>query len=165
MKKFRYAPGEPVAGIVVGGGAVAKNAGKVDSALNPAWRKAVVHIVYSRSWSPNATLAAQQAVIKNVTEVELPLLQGVEGADKMVAYVNEAFAYEPNFQDSFWGRNYARLYRIKKKWDPADLFISRRMVGSENWDQQGLCRMAKRAFLSSEDPLIMRMGLSCRPFV
>ncbi|KAF4209842.1 hypothetical protein CNMCM8927_005045 [Aspergillus lentulus] len=143
MSKFRYTPGEAVSGIVVGGGAVVQNAGKVDSALNPAWRKAVVHIVYTRSWSANATLAEQQAVIKNVTDVELPLLQGVEGADKMGAYVNEAFAYEPNFQESFWGRNYRRLYRIKQRWDPAGLFIARRMVGSEDWDEQGLCRVAK----------------------
>ncbi|KAH2275764.1 hypothetical protein KXW96_003641 [Aspergillus fumigatus] len=151
MSKFRYTPWQTVSGMVVGGGAVAENAGKVDSALNPAWRKAIAHIVYSRSWSANATLAQQQAVIKNVTEVELPLLQGVEGADKMGAYVNEAFAYEPNFQESFWGRNYRRLYRIKQKWDPAGLFVARRMVGSEDWDEQGLCRVAKRALLSGED--------------
>ncbi|GIC93686.1 FAD-dependent oxidoreductase [Aspergillus udagawae] len=143
MRNFRYAPGEAVTGMVVGGGTVAENAGKVDSALNPAWRKAVVHIVYTRSWSAKATLAEQQAVIKNVTDVELPLLQGVEGADKMGAYVNEAFAYEPNFQESFWGSNYPRLYSIKQKWDPAGLFIARRMVGSEDWDDQGLCRIAK----------------------
>jgi FAD/FMN-containing dehydrogenase len=61
----------------------------------------------------------------------------------MGAYVNEAFAYEPNFQETFWGRNYRRLYRIKQRWDPAGLFIARRMVGSEDWDEQGLCRVAK----------------------
>ncbi|KAF7161722.1 hypothetical protein CNMCM5623_007209 [Aspergillus felis] len=143
ISKFRYTPGEAVAGIVVGGVAVAENAGKVDSALNPAWRKAVVHIVYVRSWSPNATLSEQQAVIKNVTDVELPWLQGVEGADNMGAYVNEAFGWEPNFQESFWGSNYPRLYSIKQKWDPDGLFIARRMVGSEDWDDQGLCRIAK----------------------
>jgi hypothetical protein len=140
MSKFRYAPGEVVSGLVVGGGAVAENAGKVDSALNPAWRETIVHIVYSRTWSPSATLAEQQAVIKNITDVELPLLKGVESADKMGAYVNEAFAWEPNFQESFWGRNYRRLYRIKQRWDPAGLFIARRMVGSEDWDDDGLCR-------------------------
>jgi hypothetical protein len=143
MRKFRYATGEAVSGMVVGGGALAENAGKVDSALNPAWRKAVVHIVYTRSWSAKATLAEQQAIIKNVTDVELPLLQGVEGADNMGAYVNEAFAYEPNFQKTFFGSNYPRLYSIKQKWDPAGLFTARRMVGSEDWDDQGLCRIAK----------------------
>ncbi|RHZ57992.1 FAD-dependent oxidoreductase [Aspergillus thermomutatus] len=143
MRKFRYAPGESVIGNVVGGGAVAENAGKVDSALNPAWRKTLVHVVYSRQWSANATLAEQQAIIKNVTDVELPILQGVEGANAMGAYVNEANAYEPNFQESFWGRNYPRLYKIKQKWDPAGLFVARKMVGSEDWDGEGLCRVAK----------------------
>ncbi|KAF7114935.1 hypothetical protein CNMCM5793_000705 [Aspergillus hiratsukae] len=143
MSKFLYTPGQAVVGNVVGGGAVAENAGKVDSALNPAWRETIVHVVYGRSWCSNATLAEQQAIIKNITDVELPLLQGVEGAHKMGAYVNEAFAWEPNFQESFWGRNYRRLYRIKQRWDPAGLFVARRMVGSEDWDDDGLCRMKK----------------------
>ncbi|RYO84833.1 hypothetical protein DL762_005455 [Monosporascus cannonballus] len=143
LKQFRYDPGQPMIGHVVAGGAVADNARKVDSALNPAWRKAIVHIVNGRGWSVNATWAQQQAIINNATNVELPLLQAVEGAHEMGAYLNEASAYEPNFQQSFWGSNYPRLYKIKQKWDPKGIFLARKTVGSEDWDDEGLCRFVK----------------------
>ncbi|RYP53654.1 hypothetical protein DL768_001434 [Monosporascus sp. mg162] len=143
LKQFHYDPGQSMIGHVVAGGAVADNARKVDSALHPAWRKAIVHIAYGRSWSVNVTWAQQQAIINNVTNVELPLLQAVEGAHKMGAYLNEASAYEPNFQESFWGSNYPRLYKIKQKWDPTGIFMARKTVGSEDWDDEGLCRITK----------------------
>jgi hypothetical protein len=59
----------------------------------------------------------------------------------MGAYLNEANAYEKDFQSSFWGDNYNRLYKIKQKWDPTGLFITRSGVGSEDWDTEGLCRV------------------------
>jgi hypothetical protein len=39
----------------------------------------------------------------------------------------------------FWGGNYERLYNIKQEGDPRGLFISRKGVGSEDWDDVGLC--------------------------
>jgi hypothetical protein len=137
-------PYDQITSHVVAGGAVASNADEIDSALNPAWRKTITHMVYSRSWPLNSTLAQQTAVIKNMTDVEIPILRSVEGVDHMGAYLNEANAYEPGFQASFWGDNYPRLYSLKQKWDPSGLFISRKGVGSEDWDDAGLCRTQKR---------------------
>ncbi|KAJ5305917.1 hypothetical protein PENANT_c015G09192 [Penicillium antarcticum] len=136
---LRYSPGETFIGHVVAGGAVAANGDKVDSAVNPAWRKAVIHLLCSRSWNATTTLAKQRAIIKNATEVEIPLIRSVEGNDNMGAYLNEAHPYEPGFQGSFWGDNYPRLYSLKQKWDPKGLFIARKGVGSEDWDDAGLC--------------------------
>jgi hypothetical protein len=34
------------------------------------------------------------------------------------SYVWETDYFEPNWQDSLWGDNYARLKRIKEKYDP-----------------------------------------------
>ncbi|RYP10771.1 hypothetical protein DL764_000467 [Monosporascus ibericus] len=143
LKQFRYDPGQPMIGHVVAGGAVADNPGMVDSALHPAWRRTIVHIAYGRNWSVNTTWAQQQAIINNFTNVELPILQAVEGAHEMGAYLNEASAYEPNFRESFWGSNYPRLYKIKQKWDPTGIFMARKTVGSEDWDDEGLCRIIK----------------------
>ena len=140
FKSIKWNPFSEFIGHVVAGGAVAANADKVDSAVNPAWRKTVSHLLFSRSWAANATLAEQTAVIKNMTDVEIPILRGVEGENQMGAYLNEANAYEPGFQAAFWGANYPRLYRIKQKVDPKGLFISRKGVGSEDWDDAGLCR-------------------------
>ncbi|CAG8899453.1 unnamed protein product [Penicillium egyptiacum] len=142
-KKLEFNPGDTITGHIVAGGAVAKNSETVDSALNPAWRKAVTHMDFARSWAPNATLAQQQAVIRNLTEVDMPILKAVEGC-KMGSYMNEANAYEPDFQKEFWGSNYLRLYEIKQKWDPNGLFIARKGVGSEDWDDAGLCRINRK---------------------
>ena len=138
-KSIKMDPYDQILGHVVAGGAVAANGEKIDSAVNPAWRKTVTHMVYSRNWEANATLAQQSAIIKNMTEIEIPILRSVEGEDRMGAYLNEANAYEDGFQQSFWGDHYPRLYSIKQKWDPAGLFISRKGVGSEDWDDAGLC--------------------------
>ncbi|KAE8409328.1 hypothetical protein BDV37DRAFT_293887 [Aspergillus pseudonomiae] len=143
LRSIRVDPGSAIIGHLVAGGAVADNAGRVDSALNPAWRKAITHIVIPRGWEPNATLAEQEAVKRNLTDVEVPILRSVEGDEKMGAYLNEANAYESEFQNSFWGENYQRLLDIKKKWDPESLFVVRSGVGSEEWDDWGLCRVGK----------------------
>ena len=142
-KKLKLNPGDTITGNIVAGGAVAKNAESVDSAINPAWRQAATHMYFVRYWAPNATLAQQQEVIRNMTEVDMPILKDVEGCN-MGAYLNEANAYEPDFQNEFWGSNYPRLYEIKQKWDPNGLFIARKGVGSEDWDDAGLCHIKRK---------------------
>lgn len=138
-KRLKYESGDSFRGHVVAGGVVAANGKKIDSAINPAWRTAITHILMSRPWKVNATVEQQHVTIKNATDVEIPLIRSVEGEDKMGAYGNEAHPYEPGFQQSFWGHNYPRLYKIKQKWDPKGLFIARIAVGSEDWDDAGLC--------------------------
>lgn len=139
-KSIRWDPSSSFTGHVVAGPAVAGNKG-IDSAVNPAWRETVTHLLFGRGWGVNTTLTKQKAIIKNMTDVEIPLLRSVEGEDQMGAYMNEANGYEPGFQQSFWGENYHRLYRIKQEWDPTGLFITRMGVGSEDWDDAGLCRV------------------------
>lgn len=133
---LEYGPFEVINDLIVAGPGVARNS-KIDSAVNPSWRRAAVHMLYGKGWADNATVAQQQAVIRNMTEVELPIIHAVES--DMGAYQNEAYAYQPDFQSMFWGDNYDRLYKIKKAWDPTGLFITRTGVGSEEWDDDGLC--------------------------
>ncbi|KAJ5386293.1 hypothetical protein N7509_008834 [Penicillium cosmopolitanum] len=139
-KSIRWDPFSSFTGHVVAGPAVAANK-NIDSAVNPAWRKTVSHMLFGRGWNTNTTLAQQKAMVKNMTDVEIPILRSVEGEDQMGAYVNEANGYEPGFQKAFWGENYHLLYKIKQKWDPKGLFISRKGVGSEDWDDAGLCKV------------------------
>ncbi|KAL4913584.1 hypothetical protein BDW62DRAFT_220630 [Aspergillus aurantiobrunneus] len=141
LRDVLRAPGKVVTGHIVAGGAVARNGQTVESALNPAWREAATHITIGASWDPNASLAEQELIRKNLAELEVERLRSVEGAHKMGAYLNEANAYEKDFQSSFWGSNYPRLYAIKQKWDPTGLFIMRSGVGSEDWDAEGLCKV------------------------
>ncbi|KAJ5721823.1 uncharacterized protein N7483_009757 [Penicillium malachiteum] len=143
-KSLGWAPGAAITGHVAAGGAVAANGDKIHSAVNPAWRKTVTHLLFSKGWDATATLEEQQVIIKNMTEVQIPILRSVEGEDKMEAYLNEANGYEPGFQKSFWGDHYPLLYSIKQKWDPDGLFITRKGVGSEDWDDAGIYMIAQR---------------------
>jgi len=130
-------PGDTMIGHIIAGGQVARN--KIDSALNPAWRKTVTHLVIGSGWSPNATLAEQNVVRDRITHTQVLLLKVLE--PDMGAYLNEADANEEGWQASFWGSNYEKLYELKQKLDPTGLFITRRGVGSEDWDEDGLCRI------------------------
>jgi hypothetical protein len=71
---------------------------------------------------------------------QLPLLEKLSGPNAGV-YSNEADGSEPDFQSTFFGPNYAKLSEIKTKYDPHDLFIVAAGVGSERWDEWGLCRV------------------------
>ena len=46
------------------------------------------------------------------------------------SYVSEADYFEPDWQRSHWGRNYARLLRAKRRYDPTNLFHGHHTVGS-----------------------------------
>ena len=47
------------------------------------------------------------------------------------AYVNECDYFQPDWQKAFWGPNYPRLARIKRRYDPDGLFTVHHGVGSE----------------------------------
>ena len=47
------------------------------------------------------------------------------------SYVNETDYFEPDWQREFWGDNYQRLLKIKRKYDPEGLFLCHHCVGSE----------------------------------
>ena len=132
-------PGDAVIGCILAGGQVAKNR-DIETGLNPAWRDTMVHLTVTRLLSPNMTFDEQSAIAANITDQEEPLLESLESG-KMGAYLNEADADEPGFQQTFWGTNYPRLRAIKASGEPHDFFIVRKGVGSKDWDANGLCRV------------------------
>lgn len=126
-------------GHIVAGGQVAKNKDVVDSAINPSWRKALVHLVFVRGWENSASFAEQAEITRNLTDVETPILAALE--PDMGAYINEANPNEKNWQQVFWGENYQKLLEIKDKWDRTGLFTCKPCVGSEDWDMESICRI------------------------
>ena len=56
------------------------------------------------------------------------------------AYVNECDYFQPDWQNAFWGSNYPRLARVKRRYDPDGLFIVHHGVGSEDWTADGFTR-------------------------
>lgn len=126
----------------VAGGQVARNGAVINSALNPAWREALIHLILLRGWYGPKSFREQKESQDDITYRQEPILKSLEPG-RMGVYLNEANSQEQNFQQEFWGENYLRLYAIKKRYDPYDLFITRLGVGSENWDDEGLCKVSR----------------------
>ncbi|KAJ7205651.1 FAD-binding domain-containing protein [Mycena rebaudengoi] len=126
-----------ILGHLVAGGQVTANAG-ISNAVNPAWRTAKTHIVLVNEWTDSTPLAQIKALRTRFRDVQLPILKQLSGANAG-AYSNEADVLEATFQTTFFGPNYAKLSAIKATYDPKDLFIVGAGVGSERWDQWGIC--------------------------
>lgn len=110
-----------------------------DNAVNPAWRETVAHTLLSAFWSTdlwaNATAQAEMKEISdNVTYVWGDRWKQVSGGAG--AYCSESDYIEPDWQETFWGANYERLYEIKQAYDPYELFWVQNGVGSESWAVQ-----------------------------
>lgn len=134
-------PNSLITGHIVAGGQVARNSDNSTS-INPAWRRTITHLVGGVTYPPDASIQQQEEMARRVTERIVPLFKKLE--PDMGAYLNEADAEERNWQGEFWGHgeggNYAPLKGIKRRWDPEGVFITRRGVGSEEWDEEGACR-------------------------
>jgi FAD/FMN-containing dehydrogenase len=85
---------------------------------------------------PNAAAARSEAetVGKSMDEIR-KLLPRVD------SYVWETDFFQPNWQEAFWGENYARLRAVKDKYDPGGLFFLHHGVGSEDWSADGFARV------------------------
>ena len=56
------------------------------------------------------------------------------------SYLSESDFFERDWQRSYWGSNYSRLARVKKRYDPKGLFFVHHGVGSEEWSADGFTR-------------------------
>jgi len=50
------------------------------------------------------------------------------------SYLGESDREEVGFQQSFYGRNYERLLKIKRELDPWDVLWAKTAVGSDRWE-------------------------------
>lgn len=100
------------------------------NAVNPAFRNlqsqfVVINAVASQS------AAGWKAADEQLNSEIMPLLREVTPGGG--AYGNEAQIGEPDWQQSFFGKNYPRLLELKTKFDPTELFYVHHGVGSEGW--------------------------------
>jgi len=50
--------------------------------------------------------------------------------DRPASYLNETDYFEADWQTAFWGDHYARLLRVKERYDPGGLFFVHHGVGT-----------------------------------
>ncbi|KAF8172067.1 FAD-binding domain-containing protein [Pholiota molesta] len=101
--------------------------GSGPTSVTPAWRNSIWHITAGNGWLFNTPIAGKKAIYGGVTQIMQLLRDLTPGSG---AYHNEADVHEPDFTTAFWGKNYARLLSIKKKYDPDHLLDCWRCV---NW--------------------------------
>lgn len=99
--------------------------GKYGTSVTEAWRNTIFHITVSSTWNYNATLSDKKAAYSRVTSA----VEHLRKITKDAAYVNEADIYEPNYEVTFWGKNYPKLAQIKRKYDPEHLLDCWQCVG------------------------------------
>lgn len=122
--------------------------GYPSSAANPAFRNTLLHAITSTIWDANATNTEIKSQMEDFTNNVLGKWRAV--SPDAGAYMSESDILEPNFQQAFYGSNYARLYKLKKLYDPTSLFYAPTGVGSEDW------------VVKSEDGLPDQNGRLCR---
>jgi FAD/FMN-containing dehydrogenase len=69
-------------------------------------------------------------------------MEELRRADGSGSYVSESNYFERDWQQSFWGSNYARLRAAKTRYDPEGLFFVHHGVGTEEWTADGFDRLA-----------------------
>lgn len=57
------------------------------------------------------------------------------------SYVSESNYFNANWQQAFFGGNYARLRTVKQKYDPDGLFFVHHGVGCEDWSADGFTKL------------------------
>lgn len=101
------------------------------NAVLPAWRDALILIIIVSPWDYNTSWADNVAKETQITTRIVPALEDLSPGSG--TYMNEGDPHQPNWQNSFYGRNYAALRTVKKNWDAKDLFYATAAVGSETW--------------------------------
>ncbi|KAI2786471.1 hypothetical protein POX_g08857 [Penicillium oxalicum] len=110
--------------------------GYPSNSANPAFRNSLMHAITSTSWDNSATNAEILASMQDFTDNIMS--QWRKTCPESGAYMSESNILEPNFQQSFYGSNYGRLYKLKQRYDPTGLFYAPTGVGSEHWTLKSL---------------------------
>ena len=121
----------------------------LNNSVLPAWRNSIIDLVVGKSYNDSAPFQENADARKYITQHWTSALEQLAPVSQGGgAYMNEADADDPNWQESFYGANYPRQLAIKQKYDPTGVWYAKTAVGSEYWAedaQQRLCPVSPSA--------------------
>lgn len=139
LAQLEYKPGDMIAFDGMAPGNIADKQSWNPSSTHPAWDSAVMVLTLGRGLPLDINRKVYSEVKNELKHALLPAIDSLENGT-MGGYLGIPFPHEADHRRIFWGDKYDRLLEIKRRWDPGDLFITRSGVGSEVWDDEGMCR-------------------------
>ncbi|RMY84220.1 hypothetical protein D0861_07068 [Hortaea werneckii] len=134
--------------------------GKQDTAVNPAWRETLCHMISSVNWPMYASAEEQMEIRHNFTFNHMQRWR--DASPGAGSYLSESDRLEPNFQWAFYGSYYPKLLELKRKFDPKNVFWAAAAVGSEFFQVESvdglpnengpLCKKANPSLYVAEGP-------------
>ncbi|KAF8921768.1 hypothetical protein BGZ58_003873, partial [Dissophora ornata] len=121
----------------VAGGQVSQGNSEETSIIQ-AWRDALILFIGAIEWDDNTPYETQRTYQQRLTKSIGRLREITPGGG---TYHSEADPNEPDWQNSFFGTHYPRLRSVHDWYDPKGIFVCRRCVGIEDWDDDLLCRV------------------------
>ncbi|KAI0475371.1 hypothetical protein GGR56DRAFT_645769 [Xylariaceae sp. FL0804] len=118
-------------GILAGVSMDTSNPPTSPNSVNPEWRE-TLFLAFMGNFYNNYNFTANLLGQRIVTDVLVPALEKLTPGG--AAYLNEADFNQPNWQDVFYGPNYAKLLAVKKRFDPDGIIWGQTAVGSEGWE-------------------------------
>jgi FAD/FMN-containing dehydrogenase len=118
------------------------------TAMNPAVADAFTLVIIAEGERPPAYPGYARPAIdlaaarRNARDIDLAAAELRKIAPNSGSYVSESNYFNRLWQQEYWGDNYARLRRIKAKYDADGLFVVHHGVGSEEWSADGFTRLS-----------------------
>ncbi|KAJ5766302.1 uncharacterized protein N7511_003918 [Penicillium nucicola] len=141
LSRLHFNTGDALSFEGIAGGKITGTNKSIESAVHSDWRSAIMSLTLARALPLEPNWETYRTVESEINDIQLPLLESLEQGERG-GYLGIPFAHERQPTHTFWGSKYIRLLETKRRWDPSDLFVTRLGVGSEDWDEEGMCRIA-----------------------
>lgn len=102
------------------------------NAVLPAWRDAVSLCLVVSEWDWTVPRSEMVAREHDLMSTYMPAL--IAATPGSGIYLNEGNFAQSDWQDQFYGVNYARLREVKRAYDPEGILYGLTSVGSEDWE-------------------------------
>lgn len=117
------------------------------TATNPAVADAFTLVIIAEGERPPAYPGSARpdvdraAARKTARDIGLAAAELRKIAPHSGSYVSESNYFNRDWQQEYWGENYAKLRATKSTYDPEGLFFVHHGVGSEDWSADGFTRL------------------------